>query len=266
MPPLRTAFLAQTFGGLIASGLIALLHRDAFAHPFVVAVVQGCCAAFVSHKLEAPPWWLPIHLVFMPLAIALHGLDLPTNFYLIVFISLLLIFWRTDRSQVPLYFSNVETVGAIATLLPETDFRFVDLGCGNGHLLNRLARMRPDGQFLGVEHAPLPFLWAKLRNLGQENCQIRFGDYWCQNLDGFEVAYAFLSPAPMPRLWMKAHSEMTPGTLLISNSFPIPGIPAEQVISVPDRRMTRLYCYHPPTDKAANPAYSQAIESARPRQ
>lgn len=266
MSTLRTAFLAQALGGLVASGLIALFHRDAFAYPFVVAVAQGFCAAFVSHRLEAPPWWLAIHLVFMPMVIALHGLDLPAHFYLIVFIILLLIFWRTDRSQVPLYFSNTKTVDAIAALLPKTDFRFVDLGCGNGHLLNRLARMRPGCQFLGLEHAPLPFLWAKLRNLGQENCRIRLGNYWRQDLGDFEVVYAFLSPAPMPRLWIKACSEMTPGTLLISNSFPIPDIPVEQVIDVADRRMTCLYCYRPPADKAANPAYSQAIGPARPRQ
>jgi hypothetical protein len=36
---------------------------------------------------------------------------------------------------------------------------------------------------------------------------------------------------------------MRPGALLVSNSFPIPEATPQQVIEVPDRRRTQLYCY-----------------------
>lgn len=266
MSPLRTAILAQVSGGLIAAGLIAFAFPQAFANPLAVAAVQGFCAAMVSHRLEAPPWWLPIHLIFMPLAIALNSLNFPAYLYLIVFILLLLVFWRTDRTQVPLYLTNAKTAETVAALVPKTSFRLVDLGCGNGRLLNRLAKSHPDSQFLGLEHAPLTWLWAKLVNLRQKNCRIGFGSYWRQNLDTFDIVYAFLSPAPMSRLWMKATSEMSPGALLISNSFPILEIAAEQVIPVNDRKSTRLYCYRLPAKQTINPPYSQVIEPACGRQ
>jgi hypothetical protein len=58
-----------------------------------------------------------------------------------------------------------------------------------------------------------------------------------------DIVYAFLSPRVMPRLWQKAQAEMRPGTLLVSSSFPVPDAIPEQVIDVPDRRGTRLFCY-----------------------
>lgn len=266
MSPLRTAILAQVLGGLITAGLMALVFRGMPPHPLAVASVQGICAAFVSYRLEAPPWWLPIHLVFMPLAVILNGLNLPASIYLVVFITLLLIFWRTDRSQVPLYLSNASTANAVAALLPVARCDVIDLGCGNGKLLKRLAQLRPDCRFLGLEHAPLPFLWARLINLGQKNCQISLGDFWRQDLARFDVVYAFLSPAPMPRLWVKLCEEMSSEAVLISNSFPVPDVAAERIVDVDDRRSTRLYCYRRPTEKATNPPYSPAIELSRLRQ
>jgi hypothetical protein len=32
--------------------------------------------------------------------------------------------------------------------------------------------------------------------------------------------YAFLSPVPMAEVWRKASTELRPGALLVSNSFP----------------------------------------------
>ncbi len=55
--------------------------------------------------------------------------------------------------------------------------------------------------------------------------------------------YAFLSPVPMPAVWAKAIAEMRPGSLLVSNSFEVPGHEADAVIEVGDRRGTRLFLY-----------------------
>jgi hypothetical protein len=242
---MRVAILAQVFGTLIAVGLVALLYRKLFAMPLAVACLQGLCAALVSFKLEAPPWWLAIHLVFMPLAILVSGLGFSPAWYLGAFILLLLIFWRTDQSRVPLYLSNKATTTAVAKLIPAEPCRFVDLGCGTGTLIKQLALARPDCHFVGIEHAPLPWLWARLSALGIDNCQIKFGDFWKHPVNEFRVVYAFLSPAPMPKLWAKAHAEMAAGSLLISSSFEIPDISPVQTIRLDDRRATRLYCYRP---------------------
>jgi len=47
----------------------------------------------------------------------------------------------------------------------------------------------------------------------------------------------------MPALWEKVQREMRPGSLLISNSFPVPGIVPNAVIDVPCSPPRPLYCY-----------------------
>jgi hypothetical protein len=69
------------------------------------------------------------------------------------------------------------------------------------------------------------------------------GDFWHHPLGPYDMVYAFLSPLPMPRLWEKAKAEMRPGSLLVSNSFPVPDVEPQRVIEIADRRGTRLYCY-----------------------
>ncbi|MDP2808622.1 MAG: methyltransferase type 12 [Rhodocyclaceae bacterium] len=251
MSPLRVALVAQILGGIIAAALTYVFRPDLLALTPSVAAVQGGCAALVSHRLRAPVWWLPIHLAFLPSAVMLNRLDIPPGWYLAAFVLLLLVFWRTDKSRVPLFLTNATATDAVATLLPRSPSRFIDLGCGDGGLLRRLAHARPDCDFLGIEHAPLPWLWAKLATLGLPNCRIRHGDFWHQHLGRHDVVYAFLSPAPMLRLWAKARNEMRPESLLVSNGFPVPDVEAEQVIEVGDKRQTRLYCYFPSDPRQA---------------
>ena len=74
---------------------------------------------------------------------------------------------------------------------------------------------------------------------------VRRDDFWPEPLASYDFVYAFLSPAPMPRLWEKARAEMAPGALLVSNSFKVPGASILQEVRVGDRRGTRLHCYRP---------------------
>jgi hypothetical protein len=121
----------------------------------------------------------------------------------------------------------------------------IDLGCGDGGLLRRLARARPDCRFVGFEHAPLTWVWAWLACRRQPNVQIRFGNFWSHPLGDYALVYAFLSPAPMQQLWAKARSEMKADALLVSNSFAVPDVRPESTVGVADRRHTCLFCYRP---------------------
>lgn len=244
--PLLGAILAQVLGTLLAAIVLAVVLPEMLDYPLVAAAIQGGCAAIVSHRLHAPSWWQAIHLVFLPLLALASRLGLPPWVWLAGFTLLLLVFWRTDRSRVPLYLTNATAAGAIASLLPPTPCFVLDIGCGDGGLIRRLARLRPDCEFVGIEHAPLTWLWARIANLGFDNVMVRYGDFWKQPLTPYDFVYAFLSPSPMPRLWDKARADMRPGTLLISNSFPVPGVASEREIGVGDRRATRLFCYRIP--------------------
>jgi len=247
--PLRLALLAQLGGaGLVAMllfGLAQFSQVDFLQAPLLLALLQGGLAAIIAQRQRAPRWWMIIHIVFLPLVVFVHGLNIAPGWFLAAFVLLLLVFWRTDRSRVPLYLTNTPTAEALQKLLPATPCEVIDLGCGDGGLLRQLARKRPDCRFSGIEHAPLIWLLAVLRTLRQPNLTIRYGNFWNEPLDAYAVVYAFLSPAPMPRLWVKACAEMTPVALLVSNSFAVDGVEPEATIAVEDHRETRLYLYRP---------------------
>jgi len=242
----RQLALPQAAGLFVVIALAALADPRWRAHVPAWALVQGAVAALVARGVGAPSWWQAIHLLFLPLAAVARALAIAPGWYLAAFIALLVVFWRTDRSRVPLYLSNAPTADAFARLLPERPCRIVDLGCGTGGLLRHLARVRPDCALLGVEHAPLPWLWARVAASGSPNLTIRYGDLWDVDLAAVDVVYAFLSPVPMSRLWTKACAEMRADALLVSNSFPVPDVNAEREIAVGDRRGTRLFCYRLP--------------------
>jgi hypothetical protein len=52
-----------------------------------------------------------------------------------------------------------------------------------------------------------------------------FGDY--------DIIFAYLSPAAMSSLYLKAIHEMRNATVLIAQEFPIPGVTATSIISAP---------------------------------
>lgn len=270
--PLRAALLAQ-LGGAAGVGLFVLLlsritSADFSQIPLLMALLQGGVAAAIAFRLRAPRWWLPIHLFFVPLAVLVQRADIAPGWFLAGFVLLFLVFWRTDKSRVPLYLSNRQTATALAAQLPPAPCRVLDIGCGDGGLLRRLALARPDCAYVGIEYAPLPWLLAKLRCFRLANVTVRLGDFWDEPLAGYGLVYAFLSPAPMLRLWIKAGAEMAPDALLVSNSFTVPGVEADRIVKVADRRATRLYLYRPAcqTDKAGDSAAFPAIPTGSDRQ
>jgi len=247
--PLRLALFAQLGGAaltlLLVLGLAQFSAVDFLKVPLLLALLQGGLAAMIALRQRAPRWWLPIHIAFMPLGVIVQGLEIAPVWFLAAFVLLLLVFWRTDQSRVPLYLTNQATAEALLELLPATPCHVLDLGCGDGSLLRRLAIARPDSLFTGIEHAPLTWLVAWLRTFGQPNLTIRFGDFWNEPLGTYDAVYAFLSPAPMPRLWVKTAAEMAPHALLVSNSFEVPGVEPDKTVAVADRRNTCLFLYHP---------------------
>jgi hypothetical protein len=207
--------------------------------PMHFALLCGLLAALFSRLCGMAAWWLPIQL-FFPASLAWGlSLHISPNWFLAAFLVLLAVYWSAFRSQVPLYLSSRKAWFALEALLPAPssgNFTFMDLGSGMGGVLAHLAQARPDGHFHGVEAAPLPFLasWLRLKLGGCRNCAVRWGSLWSCDLGAYDVVFAYLSPVPMERLWLKAKSEMRPGTLFISNTFAVPGQPPQKTISLDD--------------------------------
>lgn len=211
----------------------------------VAAVLQGCIAAVLARWRRMASWWLPIQLLFPVAVLLLHAVGLPSWFFLVAFLVLLVLFWSTFRTQVPFYPSNAATWDAVAGLLPPgRTLRFIDIGSGFGGLVMNLAARRPESAFTGIELAPLPWvvssLRALMRRLPRGRVEFMRGDYDCLQFAAFDVVFAYLSPAAMPALWQKARTEMRSGTLLLSYEFAIPDAPP-QIVLQPEQDGPFLY-------------------------
>jgi SAM-dependent methyltransferase len=127
----------------------------------------------------------------------------------------------------------------------------LDIGCGDGRLLMRLAQKHPNRHFVGIESAPVLFLIAYWRSRKQPNCQIKFGDFWKISWAPFDVVFAFLSPEPMLWVWRKAERDMRENSALLSLAFTVPGIeedsilPAQQFDLFLYQHRTRRLHHHP---------------------
>lgn len=208
------------------------------------ALAIGGVALLIAIFTHQPWWWRLIHALFAPLAWSVAALSIEPGWFLLAFIFLLLLYRGAVTGQIPLFLSNKKSASALAALTSERPgMRFIDLGAGVGSVLRPLARSRRDAQFTGIENAPAAWLAGYLWTAGLANCDWRWGDFWRVSLAEYDVVYVFLSPAPMPALWEKVLREMPSGSLLVSNSFPVPGVEVDQVIEVGDARRTRLYCY-----------------------
>lgn len=242
--PLLLAVLVQLAALVVAVVGLRLWASFAGQRPSLLALfcLQAVLAALLGEVLGLARWWVFINLLFAPALYLVSGRGLSAGIAALGFVLLLLLNWNSLRERVPLYLTGRQTRERLAELLAEREpsFKFVDLGCGLGDTLVDLSRRFPQASFVGVETAPLSFALAWLRCLPRRNCQVRYRDLWRVELGEFEVVYCFLSPAPMPRLGEKARQELRPGSWLISNTFEIPGQPADRVLEVGDLRGSRL--------------------------
>ncbi|SDI56570.1 hypothetical protein SAMN05216588_11958 [Pseudomonas flavescens] len=232
----------------------------AFAHfsnwrPSLLAagLLHGLLSAGLARWLGLSRWWWWLNLAFVPGLLLASGAPLPSWLFLLGFLLLLLLNWNSFGERVPLYLTGAGSRRELARLLEERGerFAFVDLGCGPAGTLLWLARRFPHARFTGVETAPLSYAIARLRSLAQPNCRIRYQNLWHSDLATVDVAYCFLSPAPMPALWRKASAELPAGAWLISNTFDIPGVAAQRVVALKDWRDSRLLLWEMDDEQGA---------------
>lgn len=222
-------FLALALTGSFAFVLSAFAGLE--LPLFAAALIQGMLAALLSRRSLAP-WWMVIQFIFPVGAIALNALRLPPAIFLFAFIFFVVLFWSTFRTQVPYYPSHLAVWDAVSGVLPkDAPIRFIDIGSGFGGLVLHLAARHGDGEFEGIELAPLPWFASRLRaRLRGSRARFNQGDYNALDFAQFDVVFAYLSPAAMPALWQKARSEMRSGSLLLSYEFLIPGIEPQIVL------------------------------------
>ncbi|MCS6971324.1 MAG: class I SAM-dependent methyltransferase [Planctomycetota bacterium] len=243
MPVLARALLAQVIAGaLVVGAMHALPLRSWQALVLDVGLVLALSAA-----LRLPWWWWVVGAAFPLLVVGGMTLDWPWWVWALALLVSALVFGGGLTTRVPLYLSHRQVAEELAALLPQrAGARACDVGAGLGDPALALARLRPDARVTGIEASPLPWLIARWRTRTQQNVEIRFGDLFRHPLHDYDLVYAFLSPAPMPRLWDKACREMPPGSLLVSNTFAVPGVASERMIPLPGRADAKLFVYRIP--------------------
>lgn len=244
--PALKALLAQSVA-LLSAGFLVFLTASGTGWRFplmAVALFQGGIAAALSHYwLGMMPWWLPIQMLFVPALVVTLSFEIAPFWFLLGFLLLLVLYWAVFKTQVPLYLSSQAVWRALAGILPaKPDVRLIDLGSGLGGLIGFLGDVRPEGHYVGIEAAPLPFLLGWLRVRGK-NCNMRYGNFWRHELTGYDMVYAYLSPVPMAKLWRKVCAEMRPGSVFVSNTFAVPGVIPTETVQIDDFHASPLYIY-----------------------
>ncbi|CAN7311920.1 class I SAM-dependent methyltransferase [Massilia sp. LjRoot122] len=224
MKPAVAALLLQAAAFPLTLAVTWLLATAGVPMSYLgVALIQGLIAAALSWWRGLASWWRAIQLLFPAALVGAAQLAVPPPVFLAIFLFLLLLYWSTYRTQVPYYPSNRRVWEAVAALLPNKDpVRVIDIGSGLGGLVLDLAQRRPGIEATGIELAPLPWLVSRLRaRLGGSRARFIRGDYERLDFAGYDLVFAYLSPAAMGALWRKAAREMRPGSLLLSYEFAI---------------------------------------------
>lgn len=245
VPPIALAVLAQLLAFLLCGLAAWVAQASGSTFNFGVALILlSSSAVLFSYVLRLRTWWLFIQALFVPVVVVALSLQLVPEWYLAGFVGLVLVYWSTFNTQVPLYLSRRQVWHRVnAQLSDRPGLRCIDLGSGLGGWVQYLARMRGDSHFNGIEAAPLPYWVGKLRTFFQANAAITWGNFWQHDLSAYDVVFAYLSPVPMPDLWNKVQREMRPGSLFISYRFSVPGVVPSTVIELNDLGRTQLYLW-----------------------
>ncbi|KUJ72903.1 hypothetical protein [Thiomicrospira sp. WB1] len=211
----------------------------------VLIWIQGALAWGVTRLFGLPRWWGPIQLL-LPVGLYFGAnWSLSPWWALGAFALIYLFFANALTERVPLYLTNSLTRRALVDLVrPIPSVRFMDLGCGFGANVVAMSREHNVIESQGVETAPIPFAvsWARSRIQGG---QVFARNLWHLDLSRYNVVYAFLSPEPMPGLWLKVVQEMPEQSVFVSNSFAVPDVAPDEVLTLSDRRQTQLFVYYP---------------------
>ncbi len=244
LPPLARALLSHGAALIVVGGLVGLGGLSRAIPGWVPVALEVALAVLLAGWLGLG-WGWRFFQVLLPGGVLWQlGNPLPSGFYLGSLVLLALIYGGGVLTRVPLYNSNAVAWQALLDLMPPKTQTFVDLGAGLGGVLAFLAQRRPELRLLGVEASPLVWLWAWWRTRPhRSHCAVHLGSLWSVDLAPFDLVFAFLSPAPMPRLWAKACGEMRPGTLLVSHSFEIPGVEPLRTVPLPGRPGACLRVY-----------------------
>ncbi|UTH73868.1 class I SAM-dependent methyltransferase [Chromobacterium sp. IIBBL 290-4] len=213
-----------------AAGLAAWVFIAPAAQPLPWAGLQGLLAALGAATLKQPGWQRLAHLLFAPAIVLALQAQVSPGWYLLALLLTLAVGRNALVERVPLYRSAAAVAERLAQRLAQRS-AVLEAGCGDGRLALQLSRARPDLRLHALENALGSCLlaWLRWRAAGRpSSLAVACRSFWRENWGDYDAIYVFLSPEPMPRVWSKFVAEARPGSLLISNTFEVPGIEPDE--------------------------------------
>lgn len=121
--------------------------------------------------------------------------------------------------------------------------RVIDLGCGDGRVLETALAAVPGIAAAGVDRNHFPLWLARLR-LGRR-AELRREDFFTTPLAGVDRVYLYCWPTVLEKLLPKFERELKPGARVVSADFALKNRPASRTIAVPgpQKRVRTLYVY-----------------------
>jgi precorrin-6B methylase 2 len=149
-----------------------------------------------------------------------------------------------QRNAVPPVFTPARAIPeVVASLdLPQRG-TLVDVGCGDGRLLEAALEARPELRVVGVENNPVVWLRARLR-LGRR-AKLVLGQLEDLKLEQADRVFAYLGPGMMKALEPRFEHELRAGARVVSQQFPLPGRKPDRVIELAHGKpyAKRIYVY-----------------------
>lgn len=96
----------------------------------------------------------------------------------------------------------------------------IDLGAGDGSLLELVKKMHPGTTVKGCEIVPTVWLLGVLRALlKRSGVRVRLGSMFTEDVSKADVLFLYLFPEVMQKLEAKLNAELKPGTVVITQTF-----------------------------------------------
>ncbi len=162
---------------------------------------------------------------------------------LIFTISIVYFSIQTGISPMP---SSLEVKKALIPLLPQKiDGKIYELGSGWGSILVQFVNQYPKAEIVGYELSFFPWLtaWLRLKWLGGVKAQVLRKDFFSTKLENATLVFCYLYPGAMDKLKEKFENELSRGSIVVTNSFTIPGWKPLMTIAVNDLFRSKIYYY-----------------------
>ena len=120
-------------------------------------------------------------------------------------------------------------------IVSQAEGKVAELGCGFGGLAKKIQKKGCD--IVAFEISPIPYFVAKVRGV-----PVKRRDFFKEDLSSYDTIICYLYPGAMKKL----ATMLKPNTLIITNTFALPGWEKTKVFVVNDLYQTEVICYKNP--------------------